>query len=42
MKKEFSNNLKQKNDVMSQQWTLVTQSQGQINKLEAQAKEDKD
>lgn len=42
MKKEFVNRLKLQTDVISQQWDLVTQSQGWINEFEAKVKEDKD
>lgn len=42
MKKESTIKLKKKNDVMSQQCTLVAQSRGRINEMEAHTKYDKD
>lgn len=42
IKKDSTNKLKQQTSVMSQEWALVTQSQGRVNELEAQTKEDKD
>lgn len=42
LKQESANKLKLESDAMSQQWTIITQSQIQINELKEQAKMDKD